>query len=152
LIVDNQESKNRMGPSTKNKRQGDENEKDDRFRLDVDDDVYLKLEEALGEINKLLEKRPMAGLRLCLKMELALKILERKAAFRANSRFKISWIRISEALGKNQHWAYDRFVIGELTHERSRTKQRRQKPASRTFTSVMDNEDLTEEPPTEVKE
>lgn len=140
-----------MGPPS-SKRKGEEDEKDDRFRLDVDNDVYLRLREALAEIDKLLEKRPMAGLRLCLKMELALKGLERKAAFRANSRFKISWIRISEALGKNPQWAYDRFVIGELTHERSRVKQRRQKPASRIFTPVMDNEDLSETMPNEMEE
>lgn len=78
--------------------------------LSISQDLYDSCKTALDQIVTLAEERPLAAVKLSLKLQLALRQIERNAALKANDNGKgISWKRIGEALGFGHTWAWERY-------------------------------------------
>jgi len=97
--------------------------KDTRYDLSIDPDLQEKIEEVMDEIQEMARDRPLASAKFCYEIQRSLHSLEKQAALRANSRFKISWRKIAETFGRNEHWAWDRYVASGLSHPKSRRRQ-----------------------------
>lgn len=117
---------------------------DDRFDLMVSQELYDSCKITLDKIVELANERPLAAVKLSLKMQLALRRIERDAAIRSNERFKVSWTKIGEAMGFGHAWAWERYKMGP-------TRQFGKRAITTPLTGEM-REDSPEAPPAEVKE
>lgn len=125
-----------------------ENKKDGRqarFDLSVPQDLYDSCQEALDRIVELSQDRPLAAIKISLKLQLALRRIERNAALRGNQRFKISWTKIGEAMGFGHAWAWERYNMGPTRAFGRRTVKWQ-------LTGEMRDDELSEKPPSEVEE
>lgn len=78
--------------------------------LSISQDLYDSCKVALDHIVTLAEERPLAAVKLSLKLQLALRQIERNAALKANDNGKgVSWKRIGETLGFGHTWAWERY-------------------------------------------
>lgn len=81
--------------------------------LSISQDLYDSCKTALDSIVELAEERPLAAVKLSLKLQLALRQIERNAALKANENGKgISWTKIGEAMGFGHAWAWERYKMG----------------------------------------
>lgn len=78
--------------------------------LSISQDLYDSCKTALDQIVALAEERPLAAVKLSLKLQLALRQIERNAALKANDSGKgVSWKRIGELMGFGHTWAWERY-------------------------------------------
>ena len=101
---------------------------DPRFDLTVDEACTKKLIAVIEEAKRLADSRPLVAIKICLDMQQVLRGIEQEAAVRANGRFRISWRKIDRALGKKQHWAWDRYVAYGLSHPKTRRRSAKLTP------------------------
>ena len=99
-----------------------EKPKDTRFDLSVDPELTKKLLEAIEGTRRLANERPAAAIKICLDMQGIFRKVEQDAAVLSNSRFKMSWGKLEKVLGKNPHWAWDRYMKYGLSHPKSRRR------------------------------
>ena len=83
---------------------------DDRFNMDVPAELAERITELLLEIEHLAQTRPMAVVRIAIKMQANLRTIERNAALFGNHHYRISWEKIGELFNKSAQWAYQRYV------------------------------------------
>jgi len=96
--------------------------KDNRFDLSIEPEREAKLIAVTESLRLLANDRPLAVMKTCLDLQRELLLIEKEAAFRANGRFKVSWDRMSKALGRDRHWAWNRYCASGLSHPKSRRK------------------------------
>jgi hypothetical protein len=81
--------------------------------LSISQEMYDSCKAVLDEIVELAEDKPLAAAKLSLKLQLALKQIERNAALKANENGKgVSWTRIGEVMGFGHAWAWERYKMG----------------------------------------
>ena len=102
--------------------------KDNRFDLSIDDESARRLIDIIEQTKTLAQDRPLAAIKICLDMQQVLRGIEQEAAMRANGRFKVSWSKLEKALGRKQHWAWDRYVAYGLSHPKSRRQSAKLTP------------------------
>lgn len=113
--------------SIRNEGAGDK-PKDNRFDLTIDENNSRELIRVIEATKRLAKDRPMAAIKVCLDMQQVFRGIEQDAAMQANGRFKISWSKIEQALGRKQHWAWDRYAAFGLTHPKSRRRSTKLAP------------------------
>jgi hypothetical protein len=96
--------------------------------MSIDERDARKLIEAIETTKALMEEHPLTAIKVCLDMQQVFRGIEQDAALRANGRFKISWGKLERALGKNAHWAWDRYVAYGLSHPKSRRRSTKLTP------------------------
>lgn len=94
-----------------------------RFDLTVPQDLYDSCNAVLDGIVELSKEKPLAAVKISLKLQMALRRIERDAAIRGNERFKISWTKIGEAMGFGHAWAWERYKMGPTRQFGKRTIQ-----------------------------
>lgn len=100
----------------------------------------------LDGIVEMAEERPLAAVKLSLKLQLALRQIERNAALKANKNGQgVSWARIGEVLGFGHAWAWERYKMGP-------TRRFGKRAIQTPLTGEMREDELSETSPTEVKE
>lgn len=103
--------------------------RDTRFDMSISEGDSKKLIEAIEVTKAIMEDHPLTAIKVCLDMQQVFRGIEQDAAMRANGRFKISWGKLERALGKNAHWAWDRYVAYGLSHPKSRRRSAKQAPS-----------------------
>lgn len=103
--------------------------KDTRFDLSIDDESARRLIDIIERTKTLAQDRPLAAIKVCLDMQQVLRGIEQEAAMRANGRFRISWGKLEKALGRKQHWAWDRYAKYGLSHPKSRRQSAKLTPS-----------------------
>lgn len=111
--------------------------------LSISQELYDSCRTTLDKIVELAEEKPLAVVKLSLKLQLALRQIERNAALKANDN-GISWTRIGQAIGFGHTWAWERYKMGP-------TRQFGKRAITTPLTGEM-REDLSETSPAEVKE
>lgn len=102
--------------------------KDTRFNLTISEGDAQRLVDIIEWAKLIAQDRPLAAIKVCLDMQQVLRGIEQEAAMRANGRFKISWSKLEKALGRKQHWAWDRYVAYGLSHPKSRRRSAESTP------------------------
>jgi hypothetical protein len=102
--------------------------KDTRFDMSISEGDARKLIDAIEATKALMNEHPLTAIKVCLDMQQVFRGIEQDAALRANGRFKISWSKLEKALGRKQHWAWDRYVAYGLSHPKSRRQSAKLTP------------------------
>lgn len=113
--------------------------------LSISQELYDSCKMALDNIVELAEDRPLAAVKLSLKLQLALRQIERNAALKANDNGKgVSWTKIGQLIGLGHSQTWERYKMGP-------TRQFGKRAITTPLTGEM-REDSAETPPPEVKE
>lgn len=81
--------------------------------LSISPEMYASCKTLLDSIVEFSEDKPLAAAKLSLKLQLALRQIERNAVTKANDNGKgVSWTRIGEAMGFGHSWAWERYKMG----------------------------------------